>query len=139
MTSPYWSVTAPPVVRTYCPSSSIKRTNCPCDTRMEFETRAWTRGEASAFSETLRASCLVAAATGADPEALLVDAIRQLEAYGAGYRLAQARLALASWLAGQGRGPEAEPLLDAAGRTFAELKAGPMLAALSRTRQLTDA
>ncbi len=66
MTSPYWSVTSPPVVRTYCPSSSIKRTNCPCDTRMEFETRAWTRGEASAFSETLRASCLVAAATGAD-------------------------------------------------------------------------
>ena len=32
MTSPYSSVTAPPVVETYFPLSSIKRTNCPCDT-----------------------------------------------------------------------------------------------------------
>ena len=34
-TSPYWSVTAPPVVETYSPSSSIKRTNSPCDLRIE--------------------------------------------------------------------------------------------------------
>ncbi len=65
MTCPYSTVTTPPVFETYFPLSSIKPTNCPCDTRMESATSSWTRGDASAFSDTFRASWRVAAATGA--------------------------------------------------------------------------
>ena len=53
------------MVETYLPSSSISRTNCPCDLRIESETSPCTRGAASAFSDTFNASCRVAAATGA--------------------------------------------------------------------------
>ena len=75
MTAPYSSVTSPPVVETYWPLSSISFTNCSCAARTAFETRSWTRGEASAFSETFRASCLLC---GRERSGQRLGAARQL-------------------------------------------------------------
>jgi tetratricopeptide (TPR) repeat protein len=78
---------------------------------------------------------LVVLAEGEDPEVELREAIRRLDRYGAGFRLAQAKLSLGTWLADRGRSEEARELLDAAGETFTELRAAPSLAVLTRVRQ----
>ncbi len=62
---PYSSVTSPPVVATYSPSSRIRPTNRACAPLTAPETRSWTWGEASARSATSVASCLTAAPAGA--------------------------------------------------------------------------
>jgi tetratricopeptide (TPR) repeat protein len=79
---------------------------------------------------------LLARQEGRDPEPQLRDAIAQLESYGAHVRLAQARAALGGWLVAQGRGAEAEQLLDEAAETFTAVRAEPALRDLAAVREL---
>jgi hypothetical protein len=82
---------------------------------------------------------LLSAAEGRDPEEQLRDALGRLAAYGAPLRLAEAQVALASWLAGAGRDGEATELLEEASETFTRLGAQPWLQRVARTRQLVRA
>ena len=70
---------------------------------------------------------LLALARGEDPEALLREAERALEEYGAPYLLARTRLELAGWLHTQGRESEAEALLALARPVFVDLRAAPSI------------
>jgi class 3 adenylate cyclase/tetratricopeptide (TPR) repeat protein len=82
---------------------------------------------------------LLAAAEGRDPEEQLRDALGRLDAYGTPLRLAEAQVALASWLASAGRDSEATALLEEASETFTRLGAQPWLQRVARTRQLVRA
>ncbi|MDT7551091.1 MAG: hypothetical protein QOE84_3485, partial [Actinomycetota bacterium] len=82
---------------------------------------------------------LLAAAEGRDPEAQLRDALQRLAAYGAPLRLAQAQLALASWLGAAGREAEGAQLLDDAAAVLTRLGAQPWLQKLAATRQAVRA
>ena len=92
------------------------------------------RGRPLTRAEHARLRGTVAAARGEDPEADLRAAERALAAYGAPYLLARTRLELGRWLAGQGRGGEADPLLEAARETFVRLRAAPSLAEVDALR-----
>jgi hypothetical protein len=82
---------------------------------------------------------LLAAAEGRDPETQLREALHRLAAFGAPLRLAQAQLALASWLAGADRDAESAQLLDDAAAILTRLGAQPWLQKLAATRQAVRA
>jgi hypothetical protein len=81
----------------------------------------------------------IAAAEGRDPEASLRDALLRFTAYGAPFRLAQAQLALGTWLGKNGQPDEATGLFDAAERTFTALRATPRLAEVAQARNVVHA
>jgi class 3 adenylate cyclase len=71
-----------------------------------------------------------------DVEGSFAEAMRQYEAWSSTVHLARARAAYGAWLTRRGRLTEAEPLLDAARATYAELGAVAWLAELEGARQV---
>jgi class 3 adenylate cyclase len=71
-----------------------------------------------------------------DVEACFAEALRRYEAWGSTVHLARARATYGVWLTRRGRLAEAEPLVDAARATYAELGAVAWLTDLDGARQV---
>ncbi|WP_139980339.1 adenylate/guanylate cyclase domain-containing protein [Nocardioides litoris] len=78
-------------------------------------------------AEVARLRGMIAAARGQDPEAVLRDAVRRHESYGAPYLLARAKDELGRWLHRQGRTADSHLLSQGARETYRQLGAAAAL------------